>query len=313
MTNTCTSLMKLHMLCYVCLVIIFAAKSDAVNSITASEIKREVEVNKYVLVLFMNGNSETNRAAEEVLSKIETPDLYDQEVIRVTCRDRNLAASLGVISFPQLMFYRSQVPAMYDGELAAPAVQSWLEQVREVNLQTLDDTSFEHLTQASTGATTGDWLVMFYKDSCPEYLPALEGAGVLIRQKTNVAKVNVEESPETAERFHIHDCPTTYLFHHGKMYSYISQTSSEIYRVKSLVSFATSWYKNVEGARVPAIPTAFDKLTESIADYLKKNLQSPEGGNFLLIGGAVLAVIAFIVAVVVATCSRNAKKTVKED
>lgn len=52
MTNTCTSSMKLHMLCYVCLVIIFAAKSDAVNSITASEIKREVEVNKYVLVLF---------------------------------------------------------------------------------------------------------------------------------------------------------------------------------------------------------------------------------------------------------------------
>lgn len=293
--------------------IVLAAKYDAVNSITASEIKREVEVNKYVLVLFMNGDSEANRAAEEVLSKIETPDLFDQEVVRVTCRDKNLAASLGVISYPQLMLYRSQVPAMYDGELAAPAVQNWLEQAREVNLQTLDDTSFEHLTQASTGATTGDWLVMFYKESCQEYLPALEGAGVLIRQKTNVAKVNIDESPETTERFHVHDCPTTYLFHHGKMYGYISQTSSEVYRVRSLVSFATSWYKNVEGARVPAIPTAFDKLTESIADYLKKNLQSPQGGNFLLIGGAVLAVVAFIVAVVVAICSRNAKKTGKED
>lgn len=51
-------------------------------------------------------------------------------------------------------------PLDLTGELAAPAVQSWLEQAREVNLQTLDDTSFEHLTQASTGATTGDWLVM---------------------------------------------------------------------------------------------------------------------------------------------------------
>lgn len=40
------------MLWYVCLVIILAAKSDAVNSITASEIKKEVEVNKYFLVLF---------------------------------------------------------------------------------------------------------------------------------------------------------------------------------------------------------------------------------------------------------------------
>lgn len=42
----------IRMLWYVCVVIVLAAKYDAVNSITASEIKREVEVNKYVLVLF---------------------------------------------------------------------------------------------------------------------------------------------------------------------------------------------------------------------------------------------------------------------
>lgn len=27
---------------------------------------------------------------------------------------------------------------------------------------TLDDSNFEHLTQAATGATTGDWFVKFY-------------------------------------------------------------------------------------------------------------------------------------------------------
>lgn len=32
-------------------------------------------------MLTVNGNSETNRAAEEVLSKIETPDLYDQGIL----------------------------------------------------------------------------------------------------------------------------------------------------------------------------------------------------------------------------------------
>lgn len=67
-------------------------------------------------------------------------------------------------------------PLDLTGELAAPAVQSWLEQAREVNLQTLDDTSFEHLTQASTGATTGDWLVMLY------VLIAINPSGVLIPQ-----------------------------------------------------------------------------------------------------------------------------------
>lgn len=37
--------------------------------------------NDMFTMLTVNGNSETNRAAEEVLSKIETPDLYDQGIL----------------------------------------------------------------------------------------------------------------------------------------------------------------------------------------------------------------------------------------
>ena len=36
----------------------------------------------------------------------------------------------------------------------------WLEENKEVSSQRLDDTNFEHLTQAATGATTGDWYIM---------------------------------------------------------------------------------------------------------------------------------------------------------
>jgi hypothetical protein len=37
----------------------------------------------------------------------------------------------------------------------------------------LDTSNFEHLTQASTGATTGDWLIKFYgKQSLCLELPA---------------------------------------------------------------------------------------------------------------------------------------------
>lgn len=35
----------------------------------------------------------------------------------------------------------------------------WLEQHKNVVLRMLTDENFEHLTQASTGATTGDWLI----------------------------------------------------------------------------------------------------------------------------------------------------------
>nr|XP_022308564.1 uncharacterized protein LOC111114518 isoform X2 [Crassostrea virginica] len=304
-----------HIVCYFYFSVVLMTNGSADNQRTAEELQNDVKQNKYVLVLFVNGNKESTKAATTAFTQISTPDLYDQDILKVRCGDQTLATSLGVRSYPQLVFYRSQVPALYDGDFATPSIQPWLEQAREVTLQTLDDTSFEHLTQASTGATTGDWLVIFYRESCQEQLPALEGAGVLIKQKTNVAKVKIDDSPETVKRFQIRTCPTTYLFHHSKMYAYISQTSSDVYRVKSLVSFATSWYKNVKGVKVPSIPTAFDKLTEFIADSLKENfdVQIPKGGNLMLKGGAVLAVIAFIVTIVTTMCSRNAMKRAKED
>ena len=43
------------------------------------------------------------------------------------------------------------------------------------------------------------------------------------------------------------------------------------------------------------------------------DVQIPKGGNLMLKGGAVLAVIAFIVTIVTTMCSRNATKRAKED
>jgi len=34
---------------------------------------------------------------------------------------------------------------------------------KDTYVRELTDASFEHLTQAATGATTGDWFIMFYK------------------------------------------------------------------------------------------------------------------------------------------------------
>lgn len=37
---------------------------------------------------------------------------------------------------------------------------STFQKAQESSVRNLDDNNFEHLTQAATGATTGDWLVM---------------------------------------------------------------------------------------------------------------------------------------------------------
>jgi len=43
--------------------------------------------------------------------------------------------------------------------LDAEEVLSWVGENMQSYTMTLNDDNFEHLTQASTGATTGDWFV----------------------------------------------------------------------------------------------------------------------------------------------------------
>ena len=55
----------------------------------------------------------------------------------------------------------------------------WVENSKEPKTHELSDASFEHDTQASSGATTGDWFVIFYKTQCLTKLaiePAWESA-----------------------------------------------------------------------------------------------------------------------------------------
>ena len=40
------------------------------------------------------------------------------------------------------------------------SVQEWFGETRARLTRSLDDRSFEHDTQAATGATTGDWLIL---------------------------------------------------------------------------------------------------------------------------------------------------------
>ena len=57
----------------------------------------------------------------------------------------------------------------------------------------LDNKSFEHLTQASTGATTGDWLVKFYAPwcgHCRKLEPIYEELATELKDVVNVARVD---------------------------------------------------------------------------------------------------------------------------
>ena len=75
------------------------------------------------------------------------------------------------------------------------------------SVQELTDSSFEHLTQAASGATTGDWLVMFFTPSCQlchKLTATLETVACKHQGRSSVARVNKEAGGEkTAKRFEL--------------------------------------------------------------------------------------------------------------
>ena len=124
----------------------------------------------------------------------------------------------------------------------------------------LDDDTFEHETQAATGATTGDWFVMFYAPwcgHCQRLKPTWAELANEIGDRVNVAKVNADESTMLAERFDIRGYPTLLFFHRGKYFKYMGDRDLD-----SLADFALGGYKEESDSslKVPGDLTNIERL-----------------------------------------------------
>jgi len=110
------------------------------------------------------------------------------------------------------------------------------------NSEVIDLTSktFEHLTQAATGHTTGDWFVMFYAPwcgHCKELIPTWENVAIELKGDVNVAKVDVPANRDLGTRFDIKGFPTLKLFSKGQIYTFKGRRSFE-----ELTDFARSGF-----------------------------------------------------------------------
>lgn len=78
------------------------------------------------------------------------------------------------------------------------------------------------------------------------------------------------------------------------------------YDVESLLSFSSSWYKNVKGERVPMEQTWFDKTTDHIVRYLK---QQEINLSYVYIGlGSTLSLLILVIFY----CKCLKKKSIKK-
>ncbi|CAD6235652.1 GSCOCG00007952001-RA-CDS [Cotesia congregata] len=193
---------------------------------------------------------------------------------------------------PALVFFRNSVPLLYNGPLDDREIFETFFDNREPIVRELTDETFEHLTQVSTGATTGDWFVMFYSDNCVECQrlgARWEAVGAKIKRRINTARVNKHTSgAATARRFSVYDVPELILFRRGKMYRY----QIPKYDVNAMVSFAETWYKNTQAENVPVPQSPFDDLTLMIANTLRENPWIMKLGSMIICILVIVSVVS---------------------
>jgi len=173
-------------------------------------------------------------------------------------------------------------------------VISCLAQESDVQILTVDN--FEHLTQASTGATTGDWFIKFYAPwcgHCKRMSPAWDETAARLAGEVNVAKVDVTANKNLGTRFDVKGFPTLLYIRQGKVYKYKGKRDAD-----SLVSFIQEKkyldeeYEPKEVPKPLGIFGPLFKVFEQFFELIFKNIKS--GDFFSPVMLAMYVLLVFI-------------------
>ena len=181
-------------------------------------------------------------------------------------------------------------------------------------LRDLNEDNFEHLTQASSGATTGDWLVAFGADTASwksdvAIRTALDTVAAEYKHQLSVAFVDIAANPKLADRLKVakpssvgSEAPMTLrYFRLEKMYYYELNKRD----FASLRTFVTGGYRHVKSEKVPTEPTPFDLLVENVVMKLKQFGYPSFVGTFILI---LAFTAAMSILIVLACCASREGK-----
>lgn len=97
---------------------------------------------------------------EAILSKLKQEIEDNLQAHAVKAVSSSMARLYSPSKEPAVVYFRHGVPLLYDGAIEEDALIGKLIQNKDPNVKELSDETFEHLTQASSGATTGDWFIM---------------------------------------------------------------------------------------------------------------------------------------------------------
>jgi protein disulfide-isomerase-like protein len=173
--------------------------------------------------------------------------------------------------------------------------------------------NFEHLTQASTGATTGDWLVKFYAPwcgHCKRLSPVWDEISVELKDELNVAKVDVTANRALGQRFGIRGFPTILFFSKGRMYKYKGKRTIDDFK-----DFVAGGYTESEYSPAPKEIGMWESLLQFLRefflkitkDFKKKKYITPE--VVILLAPICLVTFSLIVCIVGPSGEKKANKS----
>ncbi|PIK49994.1 putative thioredoxin domain-containing protein, partial [Apostichopus japonicus] len=194
--------------------------------------------------------------------------LRDAEIKMFDCNSKMVMQGLSVKRVPSLLYFRYGIPTFFDGVPVAEDIIEWVVDSHEVLTTELHDDTFEHHTQASSGATTGDWMVVFCIKAhadCTILLASLEHVALKLLNKVNAAWIDINHNPELKERFHLKKSTEILYFRHGNKYDYHLPDTE----FSNLLAFASGAYQHSRADPVEPPKTPFDKVTEQIAEEIK--------------------------------------------
>jgi thiol-disulfide isomerase/thioredoxin len=165
----------------------------------------------------------------------------------------------------------------------------------------LTDGTFEHQTQASTGATTGSWFIMFHAPSCPScdslkpVFNSLDQEPELYENGIVLGSLDISGgNQDTGKRFGISAVPALLYIHKGHVYRF----PGDEWTLELMKSFVLEDYSKVQAEPIPDPPSALKEILDLIQ------------GN-RMVGMAVTGMVVLLIGTVgllIVTLSRGKNK-----
>ncbi|XP_023293710.2 dnaJ homolog subfamily C member 10 [Lucilia cuprina] len=227
-----------------------------------------------VVVLFTKNNCPACDELETVLENVqkELKDVIGAVVVKA--HNSHMVNLYDPSKEPALIYFRRGMPLLYYGEPNAEEIVQMFSENREPVVKELSDVNFEHLTQAATGATTGDWFVFFYSADCVFCLrlhATWEAVGARLKHRLNVARIDrLGAGIATAKRFGIVESPEFVFLRQGKVYRY----KTKEYNANKLIEFVEKDYlKQTNPESVPPENNGLNSFLSDSIDSLMKSSQ----------------------------------------